>query len=513
MDGETAEDVDYLIIGAGLSGIGAARHLSAAFPDRSYVLLESRGEIGGTWDLFRYPGVRSDSDMITLGYKFKPWTDPVTMADGPSILRYVRETAEESGIDRHIRFHHRVVSMDWSSAQGRWLVQAERTDTGESVVLRAGWVMSCTGYYRYDEGYTPHFEGREDFSGQIVHPQFWPEDLDYAGKRVVVIGSGATAVTLVPAMATGEDAADHVTMLQRTPTYVMSLPEKDPFMDSRLARRLPDRVVYRIARAKNIFHHVLTYQLSQRRPDLVRKLIRAATRKQLPEGYEVDLHFKPPYDPWDQRLCVVPRGDLFRAIREGTASVVTDRIARFDDTGIQLESGEHLDADLIVTATGLNLLPIGGITLRRDGEEVRLPDTMAYRGLMLSGVPNFALIVGYTNASWTLKADLVCEYVVRVLKHMERTGQAVCVPERQPDVEEEPFLDFAAGYVLRSLDQFPTQGSREPWKLRQNYYRDAVSLRHGDIDDGALRFDNPPTPGAGPPARVVRPDRLTPTAG
>jgi monooxygenase len=486
------EDVDFLVIGAGLSGIGAARHLTSAFPDRSYVLLESRGVIGGTWDLFRYPGVRSDSDMITLGYKFKPWTDPVTMADGPSILAYVRETAEESGIDRHIRYHHRVTAMDWSSGEGRWLVEVERTDTGEQVSFGAGWVMGCTGYYRYDEGYTPHFEGRDDFQGQVVHPQHWPEDLDYAGRRVVVIGSGATAVTLVPAMAEGPDAAGHVTMLQRTPTYILSLPDRDPFMDSRLARRLPDSVVYRVARAKNIAQHVATYQLSRRKPDLVRRLIRAATRKELPEDFEVDLHFSPPYDPWDQRLCVVPRGDLFEAIRSGKASVVTDRVSHFDATGIRLESGDHLEADIIITATGLNLLPLGGITLRVDGEEVHLPDTMAYRGLMLSGVPNFALVVGYTNASWTLKADLVCEYVVRVLQHMDRTHQSVCMPVRDPDVAEEPFLDFAAGYVLRSLHDFPSQGSREPWKLRQNYYRDAVSLRHGTVEDGSLSFGNPP---------------------
>ncbi len=499
------EELDFVVIGAGLSGIGAAHHLSTAFPDRSYAVLEARAETGGTWDLFRYPGVRSDSDMVTLGYKFRPWTEAVTMADGESILRYVRETARASGIEQHIRLHHRVLSMDWSSQEGRWRLEVERTDTGELLTMTAGWVMGCTGYYRYDHGYTPYFEGREDFGGEIVHPQHWPEGLDYDGKRVAVIGSGATAVTLVPALA---ERADHVTMLQRTPTYVVSLPARDPFLTSRLAEKLPPRVVHRLVRARNIVQQTLFYQLSQNRPRLARRLIRAGIRKQLPKDYDVDTHFNPPYDPWDQRLCVVPNGDLFRTLRRGTASVVTDRIERFDAEGIRLESGEHVDADIIVTATGLELLLVGGITISVDGVTVEPSQTMVYRGSMLSGVPNFSLIVGYTNASWTLKADLVCEYVVRLLRHMQRTGERVCVPVRPAEMGEERFLDFQAGYVLRSLEVLPVQGSRAPWKLRQNYFRDALSLRRGDLEDGALHFANPPE-------RVPRSadERLTPTAG
>ncbi len=496
------EHLDVVVIGAGLSGIGAAHHLSTAFPHRSYAVLEARGATGGTWDLFRYPGVRSDSDMLTLGYSFKPWTDDVTMADGQSILDYLRETAAESGLDPHIRLHHRVSAMEWSSQEARWTLQVHRTDTDEELRITAGWVMGCTGYYRYDEGYTPHFEGRDDFRGEVVHPQLWPDDLDYDGKRVVVIGSGATAITLVPAMT---DRAAHVTMLQRTPSYVMSLPARDGIFSSRLGRTLPDRWVHRLARARNIALQTLTYQLSRRRPGLVKRLIQDGIRKQLPEGYEVETHFEPPYDPWDQRLCMVPDGDLFRAIRHGKASVVTDRIERFDETGIALESGEHLEADIIVTATGLQLQIAGGMSIRVDGDLVDPSHTMVYRGTMLSGVPNFALVVGYTNASWTLKADLVCEYVVRLLRHMERTGQQICLPVRPRTMPEEPFLDFQAGYVLRSIAELPVQGAEAPWKLRQNYLRDAVSLRRSELDDGNLRFSGP--------AATSDDSRLTPATG
>ena len=490
MPHETPERLDLVIVGAGLSGVGAAHHFSTAFPGRSYAVLEARGAMGGTWDLFRYPGIRSDSDMVTLGYSFRPWTDPTTMAGGDAIRGYIEDTAREGGIDAHIRYHHRVVAADWSSDDGEWRLTVERGAAGEEAVteeIRASFLMGCTGYYRYDEGYSPDFPGQEDFRGELVHPQHWPEDLDHAGKRVVVIGSGATAITLVPAMT---DTAAHVTMLQRTPTYITSLPAKDPFFTSRLGRALPEGVRYRVARTKNVVLQSFFYQLARRRPDTVRAMLRKATMRQVPD-VDVDTHFNPPYNPWDQRLCVVPGGDLFRALRKGKASVVTDRIARFDATGILLESGEHLEADVVVTATGLNLLAFGGIDLHVDGTPVDLPQTMVYRGAMLSGVPNFAFVVGYTNASWTLKADLVCGWVVRLLRHMERTGRAVVEPVKQADVEEEPFLDFASGYVQRSVAEFPRQGSREPWKLKQNYFYDAWKLGRTGFDDGALRFSNP----------------------
>lgn len=504
------EHLDLVVIGAGLSGIGAAHHFSTAFPDRSYAVLEARGAIGGTWDLFRYPGVRSDSDMVTLGYRFRPWTDPTTMAGGAEIREYVVDTAREGGIDRHVRFHHRVRRADWDPRDGEWVLTVERGAPGEEPVveeLRATFLMGCTGYYDYEAGYTPDLPGIDDFAGQVVHPQHWPESIDLAGKRVVVIGSGATAITLVPALTERADRPEHVTMLQRSPTYVLSQPAQDPFFTSRLGRALPDGLRYRVARTKNVAMQAALYQLSRRRPALVRSLIRKATLAQVPD-VDVDTHFNPRYDPWDERLCVVPGGDLFRALRRGTASVVTDRIERFDATGIRLESGDHLEADVVVTATGLNLLAFGGIELSVDGVPVSLPDTMAYRGAMLSGVPNFAFVVGYTNASWTLKADLVCAWVVRLLGHMERTGRAVVTPVREPDVEERPFLDFASGYVQRSIEEFPHQGSREPWRLRQNYFYDAWVLARTGFDDGALQFTNPASdPVAGPGQGSIRPAR------
>jgi cation diffusion facilitator CzcD-associated flavoprotein CzcO len=478
------EHLDVLIVGAGLSGVGAAHHLEDRLPGKSYAILEARGDLGGTWDLFRYPGIRSDSDMHTLGYRFKPWTEEKVIADGPSILEYVRRTARERGIDRKIRFHHRVVAAEWSSEESRWAVEAERSDTGETVRLTCGFLWTCSGYYRYDEGYTPEFEGTDRFAGPIVHPQHWPEDLDYAGKRVVVIGSGATAVTLVPAMA---ERAAHVTMLQRSPTYVASLPAEDPIA-GQLRQLLPNRAVYAIVRWKNVLLQTLVYQLSRRRPELVKKMIRRGVERSLPPGYDVDKHFKPRYNPWDQRMCLVPDGDLFRAISAGDASVVTDRVETFTERGVALESGEELGADVIVTATGLNLLFLGGMRLGVDGEEVDVPATMAYKGMMLSGVPNFAFTVGYTNASWTLKADLTSEYVCRLLAHMDAHGYRCCVPEADPSVTEQPLLDFTSGYVQRSLDRFPKQGSREPWKLRQNYALDIRMIRRGPIEDGAMQF-------------------------
>jgi monooxygenase len=486
VDEGSSEHLDVLIVGAGLSGIGAAWHLQDRCPGKRYAIFEARSDLGGTWDLFRYPGIRSDSDMHTLGYRFKPWTAARSITDGPSILEYVRKTADDHGIEERIRFHHRVVGAEWSSVDARWLVEAERTDNGESVRLTCDFLWTCSGYYRYDEGFTPDFEGADRFRGPVVHPQHWPEGLDYAGKRVVVIGSGATAVTLVPAMA-GEAA--HVTMLQRSPTYIASLPAEDRIATA-LRRRLPERAAYAAVRWKNVLIQTLFYQLSRRRPELVKKMIRRGVERSLPPGYDVDKHFKPHYDPWDQRMCLVPDGDLFRAISAGEASVVTGGIASFTERGIELESGEEVKADVIVTATGLNLLFLGGMRLAVDGEEVDVPGRMTYKGMMLSGVPNLAFTVGYTNASWTLKADLTSEYVCRLLGHMDAHGYKRCIPEVDPSVTEQPLLDFTSGYVLRSLDQFPKQGSTEPWRLRQNYVFDIRTIRRGPIEDGAMRFDS-----------------------
>jgi monooxygenase len=482
------EHVDVLIVGAGLSGIGAAHHLQARCPDKSYTILEAREDIGGTWDLFRYPGIRSDSDMHTLGYRFRPWTEAKSIADGPSILRYVRETAGESGIDRHIRLRHRVVGAEWSSADARWTVEAERTGTGETVALTCGFLFVNSGYYRYDQGYTPEFPGLDRFAGQVVHPQHWPENLGYAGKRVVVIGSGATAMTLVPAMA--REAA-RVTMLQRSPTYVISMPGEDGLANL-LRRHLPDRIVYPLVRWKNVLLQGAFYRLSRRRPELVKRLLRRGAVKALPPGYDVDLHFNPRYDPWDQRVCLVPDADLFQALADGSAEIVTDRIETFTEDRIKLESGAELEADVVITATGLNLLFLGGMRVSIDGEEPDLARALTYKGMMLSDFPNFAYTLGYTNASWTLKADLTSEYICRLLNHMDAGGHRVCTPRvTDPSVTEEPLLDFSSGYVLRSIDELPKQGSKEPWKLRQNYPLDLRMLRHGRIDDGTMQFSDP----------------------
>jgi monooxygenase len=484
------EHVDVLIVGAGLSGVGAGCHLETRCPGKSYAILEARESIGGTWDLFRYPGIRSDSDMYTLGYSFRPWTEAKAIADGPAILEYVKETARDYGVEGKIRMGHRVVRTEWSSAEARWTVEVERTDIGETIRLTCGFLFMCTGYYRYDAGYTPEFPGRERFQGQIVHPQLWTDEVEYAGKRVVVIGSGATAVTLVPAMA---ETAEHVTMLQRSPSYVLSLPAEDPI--ATLVRRvLPPKLAYSVVRWKNVLVTMLVFQLSRRRPGFVKKLIRKGLESRLPPGYDIDTHFKPSYNPWDQRMCLVPDGDLFDAIGDGRASVVTDTIETFTETGLRLDSGAELEADLIVTATGLDLLPLGGLELSVDGREVEIPKTMGYKGMMLSGVPNMAVAFGYTNASWTLKCDLTCEYVCRVLNHMDERGYRQATPENNdPTVTEEPFVDFTSGYVLRAIDKFPRQGSKAPWRLYQNYARDIVALRHGKLEDGALVFSSPRT--------------------
>jgi cation diffusion facilitator CzcD-associated flavoprotein CzcO len=483
--GQPIEHLDVLIAGAGISGVGAAYHLNQRCPGKSYAILEARQDLGGTWDLFRYPGIRSDSDMHTLGYRFKPWTDAQAIADGDKILDYVRETARENRIEEKIRYGLKVVRAEWSTDDSRWTVEAERADGGEAVQLTCGHLWICTGYYRYDEGYTPQFEGVERFPGPIVHPQHWPEELDYAGKRVVVIGSGATAVTLVPAMA---KQAAQVTMLQRSPTYIVAMPEEDPIAKA-LRRVLPLKAAYAVIRWKNVLLQQATYTLSKRRPAFVKKLIRRGNERMLPPGYDIDSHFKPRYNPWDQRMCLVPNGDLFESIRSGEAEIVTDRIEAFTEKGLKLESGAELEADVIVTATGLNVLFLGGMEMSVDGEEVDFSKRMAYKGMMLNGIPNFAFTLGYTNASWTLKADLTSEYVCRLLNHMDAHGYRRAVPEiNDPSVTEEPILDFNSGYVLRALDSLPKQGSKEPWKLRQNYLIDTRAIRRSPIDDGAMRF-------------------------
>ncbi|HEV7584626.1 MAG TPA: NAD(P)/FAD-dependent oxidoreductase [Solirubrobacteraceae bacterium] len=494
------EHVDVLIVGAGLSGVGAGYHLQANCPERSYAILEARDCIGGTWDLFRYPGIRSDSDMYTLGYSFRPWRDAKAIADGASILEYVRSTAAENGIDEQIRFHHRVVRSEWSSGDARWTVTALRSDTGETVQMTCSFLLMCSGYYRYDEGYTPELPGRDRFQGRIVHPQHWSEDIDYEGKRAVVIGSGATAVTLVPAMAR---AAEHVTMLQRSPSYVISLPAEDPIANF-LRRVLPAKWAYGLVRWKNVLLTMLSFQLSRRRPGIVKTLLRRGQEKRLPADFDIDTHFKPKYGPWDQRLCLVPDGDLFEALSSGRASIVTDQIETFTEKGLRLASGAELEADLIVTATGLNMLVFGGMEIAVDGEEVEIPQTMTYKGMMLSDVPNLALAFGYTNASWTLKCDLTCEYVCRLLNHMADQGYRQCTPRnRDPSVGEEPFIDLSSGYVKRSIEKFPKQGSRAPWRLYQNYALDIVSLRFGSLSDEAMEFSVGGTPAVAPPEQLV----------
>jgi monooxygenase len=482
------DHVDVLIVGAGLSGVGAACHLQQRCPGKTFTILEARDAIGGTWDLFRFPGIRSDSDMFTLGYSFRPWTNPESIAAGSAICTYIRDTAREHGVVESIRFHHRVVGATWSSGRARWTVRAQRTDTAEEVELTCSFLFACTGYYRYDEGYTPQFPGADRFAGPIVHPQRWPEDLDYTGKRVVVIGSGATAVTMVPAVA---EQAAHVTMLQRSPSYVVALPSTDVVADS-LRRRLPAKAAYPMARWKNVLLGQLMFQLSRRAPKVMKALLRKGASSKLPEGYDVRTHFAPRYNPWDQRLCVAPDGDLFEAISSGKASIVTDQIETFTERGIRLASGAELEADLIVTATGLNLLAVGGLTVNVDGTEVDLGGTVAYKGMMLSGVPNFAMTLGYTNASWTLRADLVSGYVCRLLNHMDRQGYRICTPVAPPLADLAPLLNLTSGYVRRSIDTMPKQGPSAPWRIYQNYLRDVRLLRRGPLEDAGVRFSRAP---------------------
>lgn len=489
------EHFDVLIVGAGLSGIGAAHHLQRRCPGKSYAVLEGRETSGGTWDLFRYPGIRSDSDMYTLGYAFKPWENAKAIADGPSILRYIRETAEEGGIDRHIRYGHRVVRADWSTPDARWAVTAEHE--GRIVQLTCGFLFLCSGYYRYSEGFTPDFEGMADFRGTIVHPQKWPEDLDYSGKNVVVIGSGATAVTLVPAMA--GDAA-HVTMLQRSPTYMVARPAEDALANW-LRARIPSKTAYAITRWKNVLLQMFFYNLSRKRPEQVARRITDEVRNRLGPGYDVATHFTPKYKPWDQRICLVPDADFFDAIKRGSASVVTGHIDRFVPKGIRLEDGREIEADLVVTATGLVLELFGGMTVAVDGRDVEFSKVVTYKGMMYSDVPNFASAFGYTNASWTLKCDLTCEYVCRLLNLMDRKGFVQATPRTDDRVTATaPWLDLLSGYVTRAMEKFPKQGTEAPWRLHQNYARDLVTIRFGELEDGALELRGPVRSTKGAPA-------------
>ncbi|HSH99979.1 MAG TPA: NAD(P)/FAD-dependent oxidoreductase [Reyranella sp.] len=483
---DAVEHVDVLIVGAGLSGIGAAWHLQDRCPTRSYVILEGREASGGTWDLFRYPGVRSDSDMYTLGYRFRPWQDAKAIADGPAILKYIREVATDHGIDRKIRYRHRVVAASWSTADARWTVEVERGEAHAPARLTCNFLWMCSGYYRTDEGYLPEFSGIDRFKGRIVHPQKWTDDIDYVGKKVVVIGSGATAVTLVPAMA--DAGAAHVTMLQRSPTYMAVRPSRDPFA-TRMRLRLPLKLAYMVTRWKNVLLGMYFYQLCKRQPEKVKRLLLGYVRQMLGPDYDVTTHFTPRYDPWDQRLCLVPDADFFRTIRQGKVSVVTDHIETFTETGLKLKSGAELEADLIVTATGLVLVPVGGATLAVDGQPVDLAKRYIYKGMMYSDVPNLASVFGYTNASWTLKADLVCEYVCRLLNHMDRRGYRQCTPHNaDPTLQEEPWVSFSSGYIQRALAHQPKQGSKRPWKLYQNYALDLLSLRFGRLRDQAMVF-------------------------
>jgi monooxygenase len=481
-----AQHVDVLIVGAGLSGIGAAYRVHTQSPGRTYTVLEARDAIGGTWDLFRYPGIRSDSDMFTLGYPFRPWKSARAIADGSSILSYVRETAAEYGIDKDIRFGHRVVAASWSSADALWTVEAETG--GETVTFTCSFLYLCSGYYDYADGHTVTFPGSETFSGQIVHPQHWPADLDYAGKKVVVIGSGATAVTLVPSMA---EQAESVTMLQRSPSYVVSLPGKDVIAD-KLRSLLPQSVAHHVIRAKSVALTTLSYQAARRWPKQVGKLFRDRVAAQLPASIPADPHFVPRYDPWDQRLCVVPDGDLFKALRSGKADVVTDTIETFTEKGIRLTSGRELEADIIVTATGLKMVAFGKIALDLDGEPLDPSRLYVYKGMMFSGVPNLAWCIGYINNSWTLRADLASQYVCRLLNHMSAHGYTTCTPEigaTDPARDQpRPFLNLTSGYVQRMVDNLPKQGSGRPWLARQNYPLDLVDMKLRKIDDRSMRF-------------------------
>jgi cation diffusion facilitator CzcD-associated flavoprotein CzcO len=484
----TSEHVDVVVVGAGLSGIGAGYHLQTMSPDRSYVILEGRDGLGGTWDLFKYPGIRSDSDMHTLGFSFKPWTEAKSIADGPSILQYLKQTVAQFGIDKNIRYGQLVTKAEWSTDDAQWTVTSTNKATGASNTISCSFLFMCSGYYSYKKGHTPEFAGRERFKGTVVHPQDWPTDLDYAGKRVVVIGSGATAVTIVPSMA---DKAAHVTMLQRSPTYMVSRPDHD-VMANRMRKVLPPKMAYNLTRFKNTWRQQLVYNKTRTDPDKVKQLLLGGIKMELGADYDIAKHFTPAYNPWDQRLCLVPNGDFFKSMREGKASVVTDHITSFTETGIQLASGEHLDADIIITATGLELVTLGEMDFFVDGNQVDFAKTWTYKGFAYSDIPNLASTFGYINASWTLRSDLTAEYVCRLLNHMRKKGVAQCTPrlrDQDRNMKERPWIDgFSSGYMQRMMHRMPRQGDHEPWINPQNYRRDKKMFKHSPIDDGVMQF-------------------------
>ena len=489
---ERMEHFDVVIVGAGVSGIGAACHLRKKCPGRSFVILENRDAIGGTWDLFRYPGIRSDSDMHTFGYIFKPWLSNKAIADGPSIRAYVREAATEYDVNSRIRFRHEVSSASWSTPDARWTVRATNRDSGSTVEITCSFLFMCSGYYNYNEGHLPELPGLERFAGPVLHPQAWPDDLDYAGKRIAVIGSGATAMTLVPAMA---ETAERVTMIQRSPTYVISRPEHDA-INKRLRRFLPEKLAYALTRWKNILWQMYVYRRTRVAPDSIKSRLLNEASEQLGRDY-VEKHFTPSYNPWDQRLCLIPDGDLFKAIQRGTAAVATGTIAEITETGVDLTSGEQVEADILVTATGLQLAIFGGVEFSMDGSPVHFPDRINYKGIMLSDLPNLAYVFGYVNASWTLRADLTCAYVCRLLNRMEELRMRQCTPrlrEEDRDMAIQPWIvDFSSGYFARSMHLFPKQGERDPWRNTQNYLQDRKIVFRDPLEDGALTFSNPET--------------------